>query len=117
MLGRSVAFPGGWVALARLSGAPVIPAFMVRRPRSARFHARLGPPIHESLIGSDDLGPAVEAYARQLEALVRRYPCHAVTLVLGRPRLGPIGESWDSAFRVPAARASGPDPAAPGDPA
>ncbi|HSE96195.1 MAG TPA: lysophospholipid acyltransferase family protein [Methylomirabilota bacterium] len=97
VLGRSVSLPSSWVTLARLSGAPVLPASMVRRRRTANFHLRVEPPLPDSVLEPIDPRDGVEAYARWLEAFIRRYPCHAVTLAWRRPGTGPIGASANAA--------------------
>jgi len=97
LLGKPVDFPTGWVSLARLTGASVIPTFVTRDPRSTTFQIRLSPRLSRALVDGDDAA-AVEAYARQLDAHVRRHPCHAVTLFLRRPSIGTLAPSWDAAF-------------------
>jgi lauroyl/myristoyl acyltransferase len=98
LLGRAVTLAGGWVTLARLSGATVVPAHLIRRRRACRFHLRVGPPIPDHALHTIDPRQGVEAYARWLEAIIRRYPCHAVSLAWRRPGWGPISTRWNAAF-------------------
>ncbi len=75
--GRDVGFPPGWVSLARLTGAPAMPVFMVREGRAGAVRIQIHSPISRKLIEAPDPAAPVAAYAEALEAHVRRHPCNA----------------------------------------
>jgi KDO2-lipid IV(A) lauroyltransferase len=74
-LGRRLPFPTGAFSIARTAGAPVVPAFALGDPSSA-VRWTLRPPfaVPRSGAAAHDVGDAIVAWARQLEAEVRAHP-------------------------------------------
>jgi len=73
--GQTVCFPVGPIALAMASDAPLIPAFVIRRP-DGRYFGTLEPPIdihrHESRKRA--IQKSQQQIARVFETYIRRYP-------------------------------------------
>ena len=75
LFGRPFHLPLGPAALARAAGVPLVPVFVFRQGR-LRYRCVVRPPIHVAQ-GSDrrrDLGEALERFAIDLEAAIRRDP-------------------------------------------
>lgn len=70
--GRRTRVPGGAAMLALRTGAPVVPAALVRKPRGTGFVAHVGPPI----VGrrGDDPAVVMQHVMSWLEGIIRRYP-------------------------------------------
>lgn len=98
LFGRPVGFSPGWLALAQLSGAAVIPSFAASRCRATSIVVRLEPPIPRDRIESADPLAAVAAFAERLEAHIRRFPCNATFLFLGPDRQRALDSTWGRAF-------------------
>lgn len=73
--GEPAPFPLGPFALARSTGAPLVPAFIAYTPRHG-FILHIEPPIEVSALGDRDadLAVAQERWVRILERAVRRWP-------------------------------------------
>jgi lauroyl/myristoyl acyltransferase len=73
--GRRVGFLRTPAMIASLSGAPILPSFMIRQD-DGRFRAVCGEPIRVDTRGSLDEGieAATQAFASQLEERVRMFP-------------------------------------------
>jgi lauroyl/myristoyl acyltransferase len=74
-LGRSAAFLRSPAMIAYLSGAPLLPAFMIRQP-DGRFHGSFGEVITVDASQPTDAAvqTATQAFATQLERRVRAHP-------------------------------------------
>jgi phosphatidylinositol dimannoside acyltransferase len=70
--GRPTRVPGGAATLALRTGAPVVPAALVRDPRGSGYLAHIGPPI----VGKkgDDASLVMQHIMSWLEGIIRRYP-------------------------------------------
>ncbi len=66
----------GVARLAMVSGAPVLPCFMVRQGDSARHKITILPPIELARTGSraDDVRENTQRFTTTIEQMVRRYP-------------------------------------------
>jgi phosphatidylinositol dimannoside acyltransferase len=75
LFGRPFALPVGPAALARAAGVPIVPVFVVREGR-LRYRCLLRPAIHVAQSGDRqrDLQEALERFAADLEAVIRREP-------------------------------------------
>jgi lauroyl/myristoyl acyltransferase len=75
--GRPTGFLRSPAMIAALSGAPLLPSYMIRQP-DGRFHAICGDPIRVdgSAAASQDaaIQAATQAFATQLERRIREYP-------------------------------------------
>lgn len=79
-----VPFLSGWKAiglgafgLARITGSPLVPAFAMRPPGSARFRVEVSPPLPAAPCPPGwPIPEPVVAFAFRYAALARRYPCH-----------------------------------------
>ena len=73
--GRSTLFPSGPAALARLTGAPIVPGY-VRRLPGRRFEAVVLPPIlpQRTADAGRDILVATQAVAHALESFIGAYP-------------------------------------------
>ncbi len=73
--GKPMHFPEGPAALSLMTGAPLVPGFMLRNPDDS-FTLRIEKPIEFSPSGdkSKDLAGLVTAYKKILEDYIRRYP-------------------------------------------
>lgn len=72
--GKRAAMPSGPFALAMAARVPIYPLFIIRKGRRS-YALQVCPPIYverRSRNRDDDLRPAVEAWAKQLEAVVAR---------------------------------------------
>jgi KDO2-lipid IV(A) lauroyltransferase len=68
-LGGMHRLPRGPFVLSRVTGAPVLPAFVVRD--GASYRGIVEPPF---VVEDDDFGPYAERLSRTLEGVIRRYP-------------------------------------------
>jgi Kdo2-lipid IVA lauroyltransferase/acyltransferase len=68
----------GVARLAAVSGAPVIPCFMVRQGASARHKITILPPIEFTRSGSrtDDIRETTQRFTRTIEDMIRLHPDH-----------------------------------------
>jgi lauroyl/myristoyl acyltransferase len=75
LFGRPFALPVGPAALARAAGVPIVPVFVLRAGR-LRYRCLLRPAIHvaQSADRQRDLSEALERFAADLEAAIRREP-------------------------------------------
>jgi KDO2-lipid IV(A) lauroyltransferase len=75
LFGRSFPLPLGPAALARAAGAPIVPVFIFRQGR-LRYRCVLRPAIRVAQTGDRqrDLREAMERFASDLEAAIRREP-------------------------------------------
>ena len=62
-------FPRGPFVLSRATGAPILPAFVVRD--GASYRGIVEPPF---VVGQDDFGPYAARLSQTLERIIRRYP-------------------------------------------
>ena len=75
LFGRPFALPVGPAALARAAGVPIVPVFVLREGR-LRYRCILRPAIHvaQSADRQRDLREALDRFAADLEAVIRREP-------------------------------------------
>ena len=75
LFGRPFPLPVGPAALARAAGAPIVPVFVFREGR-LRYRCVLRPPIRVAQTGDRqrDVREALECFAGDLEAAIRREP-------------------------------------------
>jgi lauroyl/myristoyl acyltransferase len=75
LFGRPYRLPVGTVALARAAGVPLVPVFVFRHGRR-RYRCIVRPAIHVAQSGDRqrDLESALERFAADLEAAIRREP-------------------------------------------
>ena len=73
--GRPTGFLRSPAMIAALSGAPLLPSYMIRQP-DGRFHALCGDPIRVDTSASQEEGirTATQAFATQLERRIRETP-------------------------------------------
>jgi lauroyl/myristoyl acyltransferase len=75
LFGRPFHLPIGPAALARAAGVPMVPVFIFRQGRSSyRCVVRPPIPVAQSPDRRRDLGAALERFAADLEAAIRRHP-------------------------------------------
>jgi lauroyl/myristoyl acyltransferase len=67
--GRELCLPRGPFVLSRVTGAPILPAFVVRDGASHR--GILEPPL---VVVDDDLGPSAQRVSAAIERVIRRFP-------------------------------------------
>jgi lauroyl/myristoyl acyltransferase len=74
--GRETKVPGGAATLAVRTGAPVVPAILVRNGQDSGYIAHIGPPILREATGSvpDDVAVLSQCVMSWLEDMIRRYP-------------------------------------------
>lgn len=73
--GHETVFPAGPARLARLSGAPIVFGWAVRKPRG-RYQAHISPPFlsDRDLDPGDDVAQMTRRIVAEFEQAVRRYP-------------------------------------------
>jgi lauroyl/myristoyl acyltransferase len=70
--GRPTRVPGGAATLALRTGAPVVPAALVRDPHGHGYLAHIGPPIVGE--SGNDASVVMQRVMSWLEGIIRRYP-------------------------------------------
>jgi KDO2-lipid IV(A) lauroyltransferase len=76
--GVPAATSDGVARLAAVSGAPVVPCFMVRQENSARHKITILPPVDIRRSGSrtDDIRENTQRFTSAIEQMIRRHPDH-----------------------------------------
>ena len=95
--GRQTAFLRSPALIASLSGAPLLPATMIRQP-DGRFIGWFGTPVYidPNEAQEDGLQHATQAIAAQLEERIRAYPTFGTSSILTGGRSRPTPQCWST---------------------